>query len=282
MRSSRAALAPIVLFALTGTALAQPTAVFPTNAHAAYNFIPFGSATAGVPSDVIQHQVFDSALFGTTPVSITALSFAPNTGLANQTHNLGGVTIRLGYTSRVPGVAPPTGLDIPAGSGGAPNATGTMHVFYSNPSFTYTVLAGGVNNFELEFVGTPFVYNPAQGNLLVEIDIDDSLNTTFSVSRAAGSSESSRAYMGGRFSATASTTTATRIGFTYGPATGGCYANCDESTTAPVLNVADFSCFLSKFAAGHSYANCDESTTAPVLNVADFSCFLSKFAAGCP
>ena len=67
-----------------------------------------------------------------------------------------------------------------------------------------------------------------------------------------------------------------------GPATGGCYANCDQSTTAPVLNVADFSCFLSKFAAQDPYANCDQATTAPVLNVADFSCFLSKFAAGCP
>jgi aminopeptidase N len=61
-----------------------------------------------------------------------------------------------------------------------------------------------------------------------------------------------------------------------------CYANCDGSTAAPVLNVADFTCFLSKFAAGDAYANCDGSTTAPVLNVADFSCFLSKFAAGCP
>jgi hypothetical protein len=60
-----------------------------------------------------------------------------------------------------------------------------------------------------------------------------------------------------------------------------CYANCDNSTTAPVLNVADFSCFLNAFAAGSSYANCDNSTTAPVLNVADFSCFLNRFAAGC-
>jgi hypothetical protein len=29
------------------------------------------------------------------------------------------------------------------------------------------------------------------------------------------------------------------------------------------------------------YANCDHSTTSPVLNVADFTCFLQKFAAGC-
>jgi len=61
-----------------------------------------------------------------------------------------------------------------------------------------------------------------------------------------------------------------------------CYANCDGSTTPPVANVADFTCFLQKFAASDPYANCDGSTTPPVLNVADFTCFLQKFAAGCP
>jgi len=60
-----------------------------------------------------------------------------------------------------------------------------------------------------------------------------------------------------------------------------CYANCDGSTIPPVLNVADFACFLQKFASADPYANCDQSTTPPVLNVADFSCFLQKFAAGC-
>lgn len=63
--------------------------------------------------------------------------------------------------------------------------------------------------------------------------------------------------------------------------TAFCYANCDESTTAPVLNVLDFKCFLNSFAAGLPYANCDKSTTPPVLNVLDFGCFLNKFAAGC-
>ncbi len=62
---------------------------------------------------------------------------------------------------------------------------------------------------------------------------------------------------------------------------GGCYANCDNSTTPPALNVLDFSCFLNRFAAGDSYANCDGSTTAPVLNVLDFACFLNAFAVGC-
>jgi hypothetical protein len=61
-----------------------------------------------------------------------------------------------------------------------------------------------------------------------------------------------------------------------------CYANCDCSTTPPVLNVLDFSCFLSNFSAGAPSANCDGSTTPPILNVLDFNCFLNRFTAGCP
>ncbi|MFN0132477.1 MAG: GC-type dockerin domain-anchored protein [Phycisphaerales bacterium] len=61
-----------------------------------------------------------------------------------------------------------------------------------------------------------------------------------------------------------------------------CYANCDNSVAAPALSVADFTCFLNRFAAGDPYTNCDGSTTPPALNIADFVCFLSAFAAGCP
>ena len=61
-----------------------------------------------------------------------------------------------------------------------------------------------------------------------------------------------------------------------------CYANCDGSSIAPVLNINDFICFQQEFAAGEAYANCDGSTTAPVLNINDFICFQQKFAAGCP
>ena len=38
---------------------------------------------------------------------------------------------------------------------------------------------------------------------------------------------------------------------------------------------------LSRFAAGDPYANCDGSTTPPVLNINDFTCFQTRFAAGC-
>jgi probable HAF family extracellular repeat protein len=61
-----------------------------------------------------------------------------------------------------------------------------------------------------------------------------------------------------------------------------CYANCDNSTSSPVLDVNDFLCFQTRFAAGDSYANCDHSTQAPVLTVNDFVCFQTRFASGCP
>lgn len=69
-----------------------------------------------------------------------------------------------------------------------------------------------------------------------------------------------------------------------------CYANCDGSTVAPVLNVDDFTCFINQFAIGQSmphhmqvshYANCDGSTSPPALNVDDFTCFINIFASGC-
>lgn len=60
-----------------------------------------------------------------------------------------------------------------------------------------------------------------------------------------------------------------------------CYPNCDGSSAPPVLNVNDFICFQTQFAAGTSYANCDQSTSPPVLNVNDFLCFQARFAAGC-
>ena len=58
-----------------------------------------------------------------------------------------------------------------------------------------------------------------------------------------------------------------------------CYANCDLSTSSPLLNVNDFLCFLNAFARQDPYANCDGNE---VLNAADFQCFMNRFATGCP
>jgi len=58
-----------------------------------------------------------------------------------------------------------------------------------------------------------------------------------------------------------------------------CYADCNHDYG---LSAADFACFLDKFASGSPDANCDGSTTPPVLNAGDFVCFLQKFRVGCP
>jgi hypothetical protein len=82
---------------------------------------------------------------------------------------------------------------------------------------------------------------------------------------------------------------ATFDGETWGLRTS-CYPNCDGSTTAPVLNVSDYVCFMNRFLAAQglpselqvvNYVNCDRSTAAPVLNIADFVCFQARFVAGC-
>jgi hypothetical protein len=81
-------------------------------------------------------------------------------------------------------------------------------------------------------------------------------------------------------------------GFWQGAGGGAaCYANCDQSTVQPLLNVEDFTCFVNAFALAQAlphgqqvthYANCDGSTVAPALNVEDFTCFINAFALGCP
>lgn len=72
---------------------------------------------------------------------------------------------------------------------------------------------------------------------------------------------------------------------------GSCYANCDGSTTPPVLSAQDFLCFIQRFSECSAlppaqqlgcYANCDSSATPPILNITDFMCFVNAFAAGCP
>jgi len=89
----------------------------------------------------------------------------------------------------------------------------------------------------------------------------------------------SKLYLGGSFSQVNSLAAAGLAARTSCPPV--CYANCDGSSIAPILNVSDFICFQTKYAAGDTYANCDGSTIAPILNVSDFICFQSQYAAGC-
>lgn len=215
----RSTLKALVAAGILGMASTSFAIVFPTNGHAASNFIPFGGGSANRTPTM--HQVFDKGLFagqsGGLPVEILSIGFAP--GL-NGTFNLGQVTIRLGYTQRVPGVnSGGGGLSIPVqGGGGGPNRDNSLPfaTFYDNPNTTFVINNFGSNNFnEMVFNGTPFVYNPNLGNLLVEIVVPSSTNTTLHVSRAAGSSQASRAYSGMRFADAESPTTATRMDFQF-------------------------------------------------------------------
>jgi sugar lactone lactonase YvrE len=61
-----------------------------------------------------------------------------------------------------------------------------------------------------------------------------------------------------------------------------CYADCDQSTGAGVLDVFDFLCFQNSFVSGEPYAcECDTSTGTGVCDVFDFLCFQNAFVSGC-
>jgi hypothetical protein len=57
-----------------------------------------------------------------------------------------------------------------------------------------------------------------------------------------------------------------------------CYPDCDG---VGGLTANDFQCFLTRFVQADTYANCDNSTTPPVLSANDFVCFLNSYVAGC-
>jgi len=209
-----------LLFALATSGLllgvAASADVFPTLPHAASNYIPYGASAGGNPSTM--HQVFDKKLFidrlGGQPIArIDSIGFAP--GLNGQ--YLSNVALRLGYTSRTPGVAGPVGLSIPTpGGGGTPNAQGAMSDFFINPTYAPPPFVNfGPNNFQMVIDGTDFDYDTTLGwNLLVEIVSNADLNSgtiDLHVSRSAGSAEASRAYSTQRFGNAESPTTATRM-----------------------------------------------------------------------
>jgi hypothetical protein len=161
------------------------------------------------------HQVFAASLFGGGAVNINSIGFAPG---ANGAISLGQVTINIGYTTAIPGVASGAGGLVVPTQGGGGNNLGAMTQFYTNAATNFNIAAFSTANFsEMVFVGTPFVYDPNIANLLVEIIVPDSANTTVGVSRAAGSAESSRAFAGTAFGTAESPTTASRMDFDFTP-----------------------------------------------------------------
>ena len=62
-----------------------------------------------------------------------------------------------------------------------------------------------------------------------------------------------------------------------------CDANCNRDfhplTGLPILTVADFGCFQTRFVLKDPYGDCNEDGE---LTVSDFGCFQTKFVTGCP
>ncbi len=270
----------MVVAALAGSAVGQQV-VFPTLAHVTGNSIPFGNLNS------VHHQVFAAGLFtpllgGLDAIQIEEIAFSPVSASTIGQTWIQQIEVNMGYSDKVPGAAAPTGLEVPSTGN---NPSGPMTLFFTDPAFETTVLVHDPNSWAMRFVGTPFVYDPTQGNLLVEIRTDGARNPQgglLFVSRAAGSGESSRSYEGGNFTG-ASPTTALRMQITYTPVSAGCYADCDTSTGVGVLDIFDFLCFGNRFSANDPYAcDCDTSTGVGVCDIFDFLCFGNEFNAGCP
>jgi serine protease AprX len=153
-------------------------------------------------------------------------------------------------------VTSPSGTVYWGNNGMVPTAiSGTGQLVHAN----YTVPGGSANTYDT--VENVFVQNPEAGVWTVEVIASQIVQDGYLATTA----------LDAVYSLVVSNVTQGEP----------CYANCDGSTASPILNVADFTCFLQKFAAGDPWANCD-GTGVPPLNIADFTCFLAKFAAGCP
>jgi hypothetical protein len=244
--------------------------------------------TTNSPISQRYQQVYGAGDFSaiTGPHHVLEIRFRPNANSAAPAwSNTVTLDMRMSTTQ-----AAPDALSMTFADNVGPDET----VVYSGTA-TYSTMQAttstGTGPMEFDVVitlQTPFVYDPALGNLLLEVRRDGATLTTsrfLDAHTAVGDSVSRVSTAAGGTSTSPVATLASSLGlitkFIMEPASGQCYANCDGSTTEPILNVADFTCFLTKFAAGNAYANCDGSTVEPVLNVADFTCFLTKFAGGC-
>ncbi|MEX2218686.1 MAG: hypothetical protein WD749_07990 [Phycisphaerales bacterium] len=148
----------------------------------------------------------------------------------------------------------------------------TQNLYTLNLSSGALTLVGpfGAPGMPFPQVGVSMAFDPGLGLFAIDnTGIPGNANLLYRINTATG-----QATLVGQ------TAVANLLGLAFVPAP--CYPNCDASTQGPVLNVSDFGCFLTRYAAGEAYANCDGSTEPPVLNVADFGCFLTKYAAGCP
>lgn len=161
---------------------AADTIIVPTVPTTSSNASPFGTGVAGGR----YQQVYTSAAFS-DPISVNSLAFEPFSVSSPVIYNAN-VEIRLGTTA-----APVNGLstDLDANA-----ATGLTSVFV-DPNFSTTLVAG--YSLIFDFSASPFLYDPTDGNLLLDVVISDKSSNTgnFGFSLVAFNTESSRAFSSG-------------------------------------------------------------------------------------
>jgi hypothetical protein len=157
------------------TAFADSIIASNPGGHAAFNVIPYGSLFGSGR----YQEVYSSSLF-TGPVVITSLAFSPQ----DTTFYSANVDLRMTTTNVQVGNLS-TNLD--------DNFIIPLTDVYSNPNFGENV-TGGSETFSLVFnLTTPFMYDPAQGNLLFDLVISNQ-NQSMGFSRSGTGPILSRAY----------------------------------------------------------------------------------------
>lgn len=223
------------------------------------------------PGSHVTHQVFSAAQFGDEPVRIDSIAYsAAGTGSIGST-----VTVRMGYTSRQPGVGAPAGLSPPLGAEGDPNvAFGPMATFWSG-SYSVTVVAVDPDVYQIVFKGDmPFLYNPALGNLLVQVESSASGPLPVS-SILAAPVGSSIAVTSTVFGSAAYPAFAPLVKFTYYKDLYPCVADMTGDGTV------DLSDFFGFFGCWDTSAQCADVDGVPGVDLGDFFGFLASWDVGC-
>lgn len=175
MKKCLLAIALVATILSFNTAFADTVLASNPGGHVAFNLIPFGSNSGSGR----YQEIYSSSLFN-GPVEITSLAFSPQDSVLYSAN----VDLRLTTTMTGVGNLSPN-LDT--------NFIIPLTDVYSNPNFSENV-TGGSETFSMVFTfTTPFLYDPAQGNLLLDLLISDQ-NTSLGFSRSGTGDILSRAY----------------------------------------------------------------------------------------
>jgi len=260
-------------FSASGQQIVVPNALAAVEGGTSNSF-PFSAFT---PVSQRYQQVYAASDFGalTGPTPLTQLRFRPNaTSTFTPWSNTATFEVRFSVTPTAPDALSTTfATNVGAGETVVYSGSATISTGQSGP------VTGPLNFDVILTLQTPFVYNPASGNLLMDVKRE---GTSLASSRFLDAHNVAGDPISRVVSVTNSsdvTGTATSFGlvtqFVFTPPTPSCYADCDH---VGGLTGNDFQCFLNAFVASESYADCDG---VGGLTGNDFQCFLDKFVAGC-